>query len=43
MPSRLPRYLIGTLLVLILLAVGWVWLTLHWNYSEGERSEEHNV
>jgi len=26
------------LAVLILLAAGWVWLTLNWNYSEGERA-----
>jgi hypothetical protein len=38
MLSRFPRYLLGTLLVLILLTVGWTWLTLHWNYSEGERA-----
>ncbi|NWG40044.1 MAG: hypothetical protein HXY27_08815 [Hydrogenophilaceae bacterium] len=26
------------LAVLILLAADWVWLTLNWNYSEGERA-----
>jgi hypothetical protein len=38
MPSKLARYLLAPLIVLILLAVGWTWLTLHWNYSEGERA-----
>lgn len=38
MQSRIPRYLLGTLIVLLLLALGWTWLTLHWNYSEGERA-----
>jgi hypothetical protein len=32
------RYLVIILGILILLAVGWVWLTLNWNYSEGERA-----
>ncbi|HEX5806307.1 MAG TPA: hypothetical protein VFY31_08240 [Macromonas sp.] len=26
------------LLTLLVLAVGWTWLTLSWNYSEGERA-----
>lgn len=26
------------LIVIGLLAVGWVWLTLHWSYAEGERT-----
>lgn len=36
--SPLLRYLVMILAVLILLAAGWVWLTLNWNYSEGERA-----
>ncbi|HRH80956.1 MAG TPA: hypothetical protein PLW81_07910 [Thiobacillaceae bacterium] len=38
MPSKFPRYLLGALAILILLAAGWTWLTLHWTYSEGERT-----
>lgn len=38
MQSPLMRYLVIPLVVLILLAAGWVWLTLNWNYSEGERA-----
>jgi hypothetical protein len=26
------------LIAIGLLAVGWIWLTLHWSYSEGERT-----
>lgn len=38
MPSKFPRTLLGALAILILLAAGWTWLTLHWTYSEGERT-----
>lgn len=38
MNSRIPRIIGMTLLVLILLGIAWVWLTLHWSYSEGERA-----
>lgn len=38
MQSNVPRYLLGTLVVIVLLALGWTWLTLNWNYSEGERA-----
>ena len=38
MPSKTLRYALIFLLALLLLAGGWVWLTLHWNYSEGERA-----
>lgn len=38
MKSPLLRYLVIPLVIFILLAVGWVWLTLNWNYSEGERA-----
>lgn len=33
----LPRILIP-LIILALLAAGWIWLTLHWSYAEGERT-----
>ena len=36
--KNLLRNFIITLVVLILLAAGWTWLTLHWSYSEGERA-----
>jgi hypothetical protein len=32
------RYFVIALVVLLLLTVGWTWLTLHWAYSEGERA-----
>ncbi len=32
------RALIGVVVVLVLGVAGWVWLTLHWSYSEGERA-----
>jgi hypothetical protein len=38
MRSTVLRYLVATLLILVLLAIAWVWLTLHWSYSEGERA-----
>lgn len=38
MNSRVPRILGMFILVPILLAAGWTWLTLHWSYSEGERT-----
>jgi hypothetical protein len=38
MKSKILRLLILTLIVLALLVAGWFWLTLHWNYSEGERA-----
>jgi hypothetical protein len=38
MKSKILRLLILTLVVLALLVAGWFWLTLHWNYSEGERA-----
>lgn len=38
MTSNLLRYFVLPLVVLILLTMGWTWLTLHWNYSEGERA-----
>lgn len=38
MTSKFARNSLGTLLALVLLTAGWTWLTLHWNYSEGERA-----
>lgn len=38
MNSKIPRILGMIFLALILLASAWVWLTLHWSYSEGERA-----
>lgn len=38
MPSKALRVIALILLVLVTLTVGWFWLTLHWNYSEGERA-----
>jgi hypothetical protein len=38
MKSKILRYLTLTVILLCLLAAGWVWLTLHWTYSEGERT-----
>jgi hypothetical protein len=38
MNSRLPRILGLFLLILILLGSGFIWLTLNWSYSEGERT-----
>jgi hypothetical protein len=38
MPSKALRVIALILIVLGLLAAGWFWLTLHWNYSEGERA-----
>lgn len=32
------RYLLLIPVALVLLAAVWVWLTLHWSYSEGERA-----
>ena len=38
MKSIALRWLIRVLLALLVLCVAWVWLTLHWSYSEGERA-----
>lgn len=38
MNPKLIRRILTVLLVVVLLAVGWVWLTLHWSYSDGERA-----
>lgn len=36
--SKLLRYLLGIVVLLCLLSAGWIWITLHWSYSEGERT-----
>jgi len=36
--SQILRIVVATAIVAALLAAGWVWLTLHWVYSEGERT-----
>ena len=38
MPSKVLRSIAIILIILLLLVGGWLWLTLHWNYSEGERA-----
>ncbi|MDO8447225.1 MAG: hypothetical protein Q7T10_00280 [Rhodoferax sp.] len=38
MPSKALRVIALTLIILALLAGGWLWLTLHWDYSAGERA-----
>ena len=38
MQSKVLRYFVLFLLSVLLLAGLWVWLTLHWSYSEGERA-----
>jgi hypothetical protein len=38
MKSKILRIALASLIILCLLAAGWVWLTLHWSYSEGERA-----
>ncbi len=38
MQSKAMRIVVTTLIILALLTAGWVWLTLHWSYAEGERA-----
>lgn len=38
MKSKILRYILVFIILIGLLAAGWVWLTLHWSYSEGERT-----
>lgn len=38
MQSRITRYILSSLFLLVLLIVGWTWFTLTWSYSEGERA-----
>jgi hypothetical protein len=36
--AKFLRYLLVLIAVLVLAAIAWTWLTLHWTYSEGERA-----
>jgi hypothetical protein len=38
MQSKALRIVLLTVVILLLLAVFWVWLTLNWSYSKGERA-----
>jgi hypothetical protein len=38
MKSKFLRLLTRTVVVLILLAAAWLWLTLQWSYAQGERA-----
>jgi hypothetical protein len=38
MKNKLIRLLLIFLVIVGLLAIGWVWITLHWAYSDGERA-----
>ena len=38
MKRKIIATLLGLVILLALLAAGWVWFTLHWSYSEGERT-----
>ncbi len=38
MPPKLARYLIVTIVVIVLSFAAWTWLALTWSYSEGERA-----
>jgi len=38
MKAKLIRLVLVLFVVVLLLAVGWVWITLHWSYSDGERA-----
>ncbi len=38
MQSTVFRYFVTTLVSLLLLSFVWVWLTLNWSYSEGDRA-----
>lgn len=38
MKNKLIRLVLIFLAVVVLLAIGWVWIALHWSYSDGERA-----
>jgi len=38
MKSKFLRFIVLLLIALLLLASGWLWLTLNWSYSQGERA-----
>lgn len=38
MKAKLIRLLLVLVATLVLLALGWLWIALHWSYSDGERA-----
>ena len=36
--SRMLKYLLGALALMVLLFSAYIWLALHWSYAEGDRS-----
>ncbi len=38
MKSKILLVILAPIVVIGLLATGWTWLTLHWDYAEGERT-----
>ena len=38
MKNKLIRLVLIFLAVVVLLTIGWVWIALHWSYSDGERA-----
>jgi len=38
MQARILRYLLISLAVILLLGIAWVWFTLNWSYSAGDRA-----
>jgi hypothetical protein len=38
MKSKIVRFAVIAIVALLLLAGGWLWLTLTWSYSQGERA-----
>ena len=38
MKSKVLRFILLILVAMLLLVSGWVWLTLNWSYSQGERA-----
>ena len=38
MQHKFFRYFLTALVILLLLSLAWVWLTLNWSYSEGDRA-----
>ncbi len=38
MKPNILRIAVSVLVLIVLLTAGWVWLTLHWSYSDGDRA-----
>ena len=38
MKSKILRFVLIALIIVLLLCGGWLWLTLNWSYSQGERA-----